>query len=70
MRRFRQRGTHLHLPPSADLVVDLYYRSADSESIDQSAIDLSFASDAAGGRIDEVAMEAFGAGGSHRQGQV
>ena len=55
-------GYAFELPSSADLVVDLYYRSADSDSIDQSAIDLSFASDAAGGRIDEVAMEASGRG--------
>jgi hypothetical protein len=55
-------GYAFDLPQSSDLVVDLYYRSADSESIDQSAIDLSFAPDAAGGRIDEVAMEASGRG--------
>jgi hypothetical protein len=55
-------GYAFDLPPSADMVVDLYYRSADAESIDQSAIDLSFAPDAAGGRIDEMAMEATGRG--------
>jgi hypothetical protein len=55
-------GYAFDLPPSANLVVDLYYRSADSESIDQSAIDLSFASDTARGRIDEMAMEASGRG--------
>ena len=53
-------GYAFDIPPSADLVVDLYYRSADSESIDQSAIDLSYAPDAADGRIDEVAMESAG----------
>jgi len=55
-------GYAFDLPPSAELVVDLYYRSAEAESIDQSAIDLSFAPDAAGGRIDEVAMDASGRG--------
>jgi hypothetical protein len=55
-------GYAFDLPPSADLVVDLYYRSADSESIDQSSVDLSFASDAAGGRIDQVTMDASGQG--------
>ena len=55
-------GYAFALPPSADLVVDLYYRSADSALIDQSAVDLTFASDAAGGRIDDVAMEASGRG--------
>ena len=63
-------GYAFDLPPSADLVVDLYYRSAESESIDQSAIDLSFASDATGGRIDNVAMEASGRGSPSIRGRV
>lgn len=62
-------GYAFALPPSADLIVDLYYRSADSELVDQSAIDLSFASDA-GGRIDDVAMEASGRGSSSVRSKV
>jgi hypothetical protein len=46
------------LPAGAALVVDLYYRSADAETTDQSAIDLSFATEITKRRIDEMVVEA------------
>ena len=48
-----------HLPAPASLVVELYYRGAESELTDRSAIDLSFAPEAARGRIDDVVVDAI-----------
>lgn len=48
-----------HLPAAATLMVELYYRGAESELTDRSAIDLSFAPDAARGGIEDVVVEAM-----------
>jgi hypothetical protein len=54
------------LPVGAALVVDLYYRSADAEITDQSALDLSFAAEPAKRRIDEMVVEAAVDRATHR----
>ena len=59
-----------HLPAGAALIVDLYYRTADVETIDRSAIELTFAPAAARGAIDDVAVEASGPPGSRVRGSV
>ena len=46
------------LPSPARLVVEMYYRGVDAETTDESAIDLSFATETAKGRIDEVVVQA------------
>jgi hypothetical protein len=59
-----------HLPASATLVVDLYYRGGESELTDRSSIDVSFAPETAKGRIDEVMVEASDNAGTRARGSV
>ena len=63
-------GHAFHLPPAASLIVELYYRGAESEAIDRSAIDLSFAPEAPRERIDDVAVEASERGSRDIRGTV
>jgi hypothetical protein len=46
------------LTPGATLVVDVYYRGADTNLTDRSELDLIFAAETARGRIDAVVIEA------------
>jgi hypothetical protein len=46
-------------PVRATLVVDLYYRGAESASMDTSAVDLIFAPAETSGRVDDVSVEAL-----------
>ena len=59
-----------HLPAGAALIVDLYYRAADVETTDRSAIELTFAPAAARGAIDDVVVDASVAAGSRVRGSV
>lgn len=59
-----------HIPAGASLVVDLYYRGADVEVTDRSAIELTYAPTVASGAIDEVVVEASGPAGSRVRGSV
>jgi hypothetical protein len=59
------------LPPGATLVVDVYYRGADTNVTDSSELDVIFAGDTARGRIDDVVIEAASErSGSHARGSV
>lgn len=59
-----------HIPAGASLVVDLYYRGADVEMTDRSAIELAFAPAAASAAIDDVVVKASGPAGSRLRGSV
>ena len=59
-----------HIAAGASIVVDLYYRGADVEMIDRSAIELTFAPAAASSAIDDVVVEATGPPGSRIRGSV
>jgi hypothetical protein len=59
-----------HLPASATLVVELYYRGADVETTDHSTIDLAFAPDAAAAGIGDLVVEANDGAGSRVRGSV
>jgi hypothetical protein len=58
------------LPVAATLVVELYYRGAESELTDQSSVDLTFAPETATGQIDDVVVEAREPAGTRMRGSV
>ena len=58
------------LPARGQFTVELHYRGADSEDVDQSAIEVSFASDAASGRVDDRVVEAAARSASDARGRV
>ena len=47
-----------HLGPDATLIVDVYYRGADTNLTDRSEVDVIFAAETARGRIDDLVIEA------------
>jgi hypothetical protein len=59
-----------HLPTSATLVVELYYRGAEAELIDRSSVDMSFAPESAAGRLDEIVVEASDPAATRIRGRV
>lgn len=62
------QGYAFTLPARGTLIVDLYYRGSDADTVDRSTLDLSFAPPAATGRIDDLAIEAAPA--AQRVGQA
>jgi hypothetical protein len=56
--------------PGSTVTAELHYRGAGTEQVDESAIDVTFASDAPKGRLDDVVLEARDETGGLRRGRT